>query len=273
MLIAQLTDLHIRPVGMAADRVSETNMLTDRAFRAVMALDPRPDVVLITGDLTECGRADEYAVFKKLVAHHMRVPVFFIPGNHDRRDVLIEQVPETRHNEGFVQFAVDDFPVRFVMLDTVVPGAGHGELCTRRLDWLDRTLSERPDRPTLIGMHHPPFTTGIAHMDRIDLQNRSAFHEILARHRQVSLILCGHVHRPIIATVGSALVCCGPSVAHQVELNLHPEGPSQFRLEPPAYLLHRFSRESGFVTHMAYVESFPGPFPFLTEPDYPGKPS
>lgn len=272
MLIAQLTDLHVRRPGVAADRVSETNMLTDRAFRAVMALDPRPGVVLITGDLTECGRPDEYAVVKQLLRRHMRVPAFFIPGNHDRRENLIEHLPGARHNDGFVQYAIDDYPVRIVMLDTVVPGAGHGEMCARRLSWLERTLREQPDRPTLIGMHHPPFTTGIAHMDRIDLQDRRGFQEALARHSQVRLIICGHVHRPITATLGAAVVCCGPSVAHQVELDLHPEAPGQFRMEPPAYLLHQFTPGTGFVTHMAYVENYPGPYPFLTEPDYPGKP-
>ena len=49
MLICQLTDLHVRPVGMPANRVSETNMFTERAFRAVARLNPRPDAVLITG--------------------------------------------------------------------------------------------------------------------------------------------------------------------------------------------------------------------------------
>ncbi len=273
MLIAQLTDLHVRPFGMAANRVVETNMFTERAFRAVMALDPLPDVVLITGDLTECGRPDEYAVLQRLLARHIRVPVFFIPGNHDRRDVLIEQLPGARHHDGFVQFAIEDFPVRILMLDTVVPGAGHGELCSRRLGWLDRTLGEQPNRPTLIGMHHAPITTGIAHMDRIDLRDRRSFLEVIARHNQVRLILCGHLHRPITALVGSAVVCVAPSVAQQVELDLHPEAPSQFRLEPPAYLLHQFSPEAGFVTHMAYVETYPGPFPFLNEPEYPGKPA
>ena len=60
MLICQLTDLHVRPSGMACSRVSETNMMTERALRVVAAFRPAPDVVLITGDLTECGRNDEY---------------------------------------------------------------------------------------------------------------------------------------------------------------------------------------------------------------------
>src|SRR5436305_13224392 len=60
MLICQLTDLHVRPLGVPCNRVSETNMLTERACRVVARFSPRPDVVLITGDLTECGLPAEY---------------------------------------------------------------------------------------------------------------------------------------------------------------------------------------------------------------------
>jgi 3',5'-cyclic-AMP phosphodiesterase len=61
MLIAQLTDLHVRPRGKPANRVVETNMFTERAFRALAAFAPRPEVVLLTGDLTERGLDEEYA--------------------------------------------------------------------------------------------------------------------------------------------------------------------------------------------------------------------
>ena len=88
MLICQLTDLHVRPVGQPANRVSETNMFTERAFRAVSRLKPRPDVVVITGDLTECGLDAEYANVDQLLHWLQPIPVFVIPGNHDRRDNL-----------------------------------------------------------------------------------------------------------------------------------------------------------------------------------------
>ena len=55
MLLAHLTDLHVRPVGLPAYRTAETNMLTERAIEAVLALDPRPDCVVISGDLTDNG--------------------------------------------------------------------------------------------------------------------------------------------------------------------------------------------------------------------------
>ena len=263
MLIAQLTDLHVRPVGQAANRVVETNMLTERAFRAVMTRPPLPDVVLLTGDLTDQGLAEEYAVLAELITRTLPLPVFAIPGNHDNREVMLAQLPGARQEDGFAQYAIDLYPVRLVMLDTLVPGEAHGALCARRLEWLDRTLAAVQDKPTLIAMHHPPFLCGIAHMDRLALRERAAFAEVLARHGQVRRIVCGHNHRPVTARVGDAIASIAPSVAHQVELDLRPNAPPAIMLEPPAYQLHHYSAEHGFVTHTAFVERYPGPFPFL----------
>jgi 3',5'-cyclic AMP phosphodiesterase CpdA len=272
MNIVQLTDLHLRPLGQAANRVSESNALTERAFRAVAALDPRPDAVIITGDLTECGLDAEYDVLAGLLSRTLSMPVFVIPGNHDRREVLLRHFPEVKQVDGFVQYAVDEFPVRIVMLDTVVPGAGHGALSAQQLAWLDTTLAAVPNKPTLIGMHHPPFLCGIEHMDTIALQDREAFAAVIAKHPQVSRIVCGHHHRPIFVPMGHAVASIAPSVAHQVELELRPGMPGLFVMEPPAYHLHRWTPETGIVTHMGYVDTYPGPYPFLTDPDYPGKP-
>jgi 3',5'-cyclic AMP phosphodiesterase CpdA len=274
MLICQLTDLHVRPVGQASNRVSETNSFTERAFQTVAALDPLPDVVILSGDLTECGLPAEYANLAALIARYLTMPVYVIPGNHDRRENLraaLGHLPGVTVDPRYVQYAVDEHPVRLVLLDTVVPGFGHGELRADQLAWLDRTLAAAPDKPTMIAMHHPPFTCGIGHMDRINLHNAPAFAEVIAGHRQVERVICGHHHRPILARIGHAIASVCPSVAHQVEMSLHPQAAACFVLEPPAFHLHSWSPADGIVTHTAYVERFPGPFPFITDPDYPGK--
>lgn len=271
-LIAQLTDLHVRPLGVPACRVVETNALTERALRAVAALRPRPDAVVITGDLTDCGLDAEYGLLAGMLARHLPdIPVYAVPGNHDRRERMIAGLPGTRHEDGFVQYAVEDLPVRLVMLDTVVPGAGHGELCRARLDWLERTLAAEPGKPTVIGMHHPPFVCGIAHVDRINLRDAWDFADLVAAHRQVERILCGHHHRPVVARVAHAIASIAPSVAHQVELDLHPDSPGAFVLEPPAYQLHHWSAQHGIVSHTVLVDGYPGPYPFIADPDYPGR--
>ena len=274
MLICQLTDLHACAVGMSSNRVSETNMLTTRAFRAVAGMRPMPDVVVITGDLTESGMPAEYANLAALIRQYLPMPVYVIPGNHDRRNNFREALgflPGVASDPVYVQYAIEDYPVRLVMLDTVVSGFGHGELRGDQLEWLDRTLAAVPDKPTMIGMHHPPFGCGIVHMDRINLRNAEAFTAVIARHPQVQRIVCGHHHRPIFAQVAQAIGSISPSVAHQVELSFDPADKGAFNFEPPAFHLHRWSAVDGIVTHTAYVDTFPGPFPFVAAPDYPGR--
>ncbi len=274
MLICQLTDLHVRPVGQPANRVSETNMFTERAFRAVSRLKPRPDVVVITGDLTECGLDAEYANVDQLLHWLQPIPVFVIPGNHDRRGNFRERLkhlPGVVADPRYIQYAVDDYPVRLIMLDTLVPGAGHGELHAEQLEFLDRTLAAAPGKPTVIGMHHPPFVCGIVHLDRINLRNAREFAAIVARHRQVDRIICGHHHRPVVGRVAHAIASIAPSVAHQVELSLDSPDGGAFVFEPPAFQLHRWTAADGIASHTVYVEDYPGPYPFLTDPDYPGK--
>ena len=66
-LIAQITDLHLRPRGLACYRVSDTNMFADRAIRSLQAFNPKPDALVVTGDLTDRSDPREYAVGRELL--------------------------------------------------------------------------------------------------------------------------------------------------------------------------------------------------------------
>jgi 3',5'-cyclic AMP phosphodiesterase CpdA len=265
MLIAQLSDLHIKPAGTLAYGVVETNPLVERAFKAVMALDPRPDAIVLSGDLTDGGFDEEYDILAEMIRRHLPMPVYVIPGNHDRREGMkarLGHLPGVRSDPQFIQYAVDDLPVRLVMLDSIVPFKGHGDLCADRLAFLDRTLAAEPRKPTLVVLHHPPIQCSIAHMDEVRLFAAAALEAVIQRHPQVERVLCGHAHRPIIARFGGTVVQVAPSVVHQVCLDLRPDGPANFNMEPPAFLLHKWDAERGLVSHQAYVETFPGPYPF-----------
>jgi Icc protein len=274
MLIAQITDLHVRPRGLPANRVVETNMMTERAIDAVIALRPRPDVVLITGDLTDCGLVEEYEQLK-IILRRLDIPFFVIPGNHDRRENLRRVLAGYRgvtENREFVQFVVDDYPVRLIGLDTLVPGKGEGALCARRLAFLERALAREREKPTVIFMHHPPFDCGILHMDRIRLlEGAERLAEIVRPYRNVERILCGHHHRAIETRFAGTICSISPGIAHQVMFDITEDHTGALVLEPPAYQLHRYRPETGIVSHTVYVERYPGPFPFLLGADYPGK--
>lgn len=270
MIIAQITDLHLRPAGKPAYRVSETNALAGRAIEALRALDPRPDLVVISGDLADCGLPEEYAELRRLLSR-LPIPCALIPGNHDRREALLAAFPEAADGDGFIGFTRDLGALRIIGLDTVVPGASHGALCDTRLDALEAALAARPQAPTLIFMHHPPFACGIRHMDRIALcDGRERLARIVAANPQVARICCGHHHRPVQALFAGTLAQIAPSVAHQVRFDLGEESPALFTMEPPAFLVHALV-EGQIVSHQVYVEHYEGPYPFVLDADYPGK--
>jgi 3',5'-cyclic-AMP phosphodiesterase len=265
MLIAQISDTHIKLPGRLAYQRVDTAAMLAACVTAIEALDPRPDLIVLTGDLVDFGSPEEYAFLGKLLAP-LQVPLVAIPGNHDEREAMRAAFAAGGYlpSTGFLQFAIDDYPLRIVGLDTLVPGRGGGRLCPERLAWLDETLKQRQHVPTLLLMHHPPFLTGIRHMDDVGLAGKEELAAILARHAQVQVLLCGHLHRPIYGQVGGrpALTC--PSPAHQVALDLRPEAPSRFRMEPPAFMLHRW-HDGVLVSHVALVETYAGPFPFFDD--------
>ena len=267
MLICQISDLHIKTPGKLSYRVVDTSGMLKRCVDHILALKQKPDIVVATGDLTDFGRPDEYAHLRELLAPlaTLSIPLYLIPGNHDHRENMIAAFPDHGYLMQalpFIQYAIENLPVRILALDTVIPEKSGGELCETRLAWLKEKLEEAPERPTIIIMHHPPFKTFIGHMDDIGLKNAERLKTIVSRHPQVERILCGHLHRPIQVRWAGTLASTSPSPAHQVALDLSPDAPSQFVMEPPAYQLHQWHVESGLVSHTAFIGKFDGPYPF-----------
>ena len=269
MLLCQITDLHIKAERkLAYGRVDTAGML-ERCVAAILRLAPAPDAVLITGDLVDRGSDAEYELLAQLIAPlstQGNLPVYLVAGNHDEREALRRNFPAhsyLRQWAPFVQYAIDAHALRIVALDTVIPGQGGGLVCAERLDWLDRTLSQAPEQPTVILMHHPPFVTGIGHMDRVGLDNSDALEAVVRRHPQVERVMCGHLHRSIQARFGGTVASTCPSTAHQVALDLASPSPDNFVMEPPGYQLH-FWNGKQLVTHTAVLGDFAGPYPFRT---------
>ncbi len=157
-------------------------------------------------------------------------------------------------NGDFVQYTVEDWPLRLVALDTLVPGESGGRLCAERLAWLETRLAERPERPTFVFMHHPPFATGIASMDAMGLDGIDALAAVIRRHLQVERIACGHLHRTIVRRFAGTVACTCPATAHQIALDLPPAQRLAAVMEPPACLLHLWMGDTdGLVTHVSLI--------------------
>ena len=270
-LVAQITDMHIRPSGKKAYGVVDTEAMLRAAVSSLLAGSRQPDMVIGSGDLTDCGLIEEYELLRDILSP-LPMPVYLIPGNHDRRENLRQVFGGEGYlpmNSEFLHYTVEDQPLRLIALDTVVPGKGHGEMDAARLAWLDARLREQPDRPTFIFMHHPPFPTGLQHMDSINCRNSPAMAELVRRHPNIERVACGHHHRSIQIRWAGTIGSVAPSVAHQVVLDLMPHDDATFTMEPPGYHLHLWQPETGVITHTAFIGSFSGPHPFLLDPDYP----
>lgn len=263
-LLAQLSDLHIGTRGGLAYGVVDTAGMLSACVRDLEALERKPDAAIISGDLTDHGRAEEYALLRELLAP-LTMPLYLMPGNHDERAALCAAFPDHRYlcqSNEFIQYAIDEHPLRIVALDTVIPGASSGELCEKRIAWLDRTLAQAPAKATAVFMHHPPFKTFIERMDAHGLHDPGPLAEVIGRNRQVEAVLCGHVHRPIEVRFAGTRASTAPSPAHQVDLSFEGGAPLRFVMEPPAYKLHAYSSETGLVSHTAYIGEFAGPYRF-----------
>src|SRR5262249_41050443 len=153
MLIAHITDTHITAPGTLLLGIVDTASALGRAVAALNRLDPPPDVAVLTGDLVESGAPEEYVHLRALLAP-LRMPIFALPGNHDARDPMREAFLGDGYlpRQGFLNYAIEDYPLRIIALDTLVPGEGRGILCSDRLCWVDRILSVKRERPTLLMM-------------------------------------------------------------------------------------------------------------------------
>ncbi|OHX13372.1 phosphodiesterase [Chromobacterium sphagni] len=269
MILCQISDLHIKRDRKFAYGKVDTAGALQRCVERINALEPRPDWVVATGDLVDSGALEEYQALRPLL-DRLAMPYALLAGNHDRRDTLRQVFADHDYLHGhteFIQYALDVGEVRLIALDTLQPGSSGGMLCRARLDWLDALLAASAGRPVVLAMHHPPFQTGIAHMDAIGLDPDAAAElaRRVAAWPNVERIVCGHLHRPIQARFAGTLACTSPAPAHQVALDLRADGPSAYVLEPGGFMLHLWRPGQGLVSHQACIDPAEGPHPFFDE--------
>lgn len=265
MLIAQLSDPHLCAPGTLYQGLVDSNAMFAAAIRRVAALDPQPDLVLITGDVTEHAAAEEYGLAQRFMAE-LSQPVLAVPGNHDEREAFRAAFAAAGYlpADGPLHFATGDHgPVRMIGLDISVPGHHHGDFDAAAAEWLEATLAAEPDRPTLIMLHQPPIETDIGFIDAYRCFNGERLAAIVARYPAVERVLCGHVHRHMSVRFGGSLLQIAPSTTTAIALRLAPGAEPASFVEPPALLLHQWRANAGVITHHVPIDPGAGPLPFF----------
>jgi 3',5'-cyclic AMP phosphodiesterase CpdA len=263
MLIAQLTDLHIKKQGKLAYQKVDTLGRLRKAVDHINALQPLPDWVVITGDLADFGTPEEYNILLPEL-RRLKPTLKVIPGNHDHWVHLRSacQGLVTFDHPDYCHFSESFGDYQLIGIDTSVIGQPYGLVSDGTQHWLDDELNRSRACQVLLFMHHPPMTVGLSHMDAQKLRNDEALWTVVAKYPRVKGIITGHLHRPVYATWRGIPVWVGPSHSHSVSLDLRLDAPSSFCFEPGAIQLFKLTSD-GIVSHISYIDQHEGPFPFF----------
>jgi len=246
-LIAHISDPHIVEEPKLCYGIVDTRASLARVLARLEAMNPKPDLIALTGDLVDEPTTAAYATLRAILAR-ASTPIVVIPGNHDDRALLAQMLAEHVYlprGGAKAHFVLEeaDGP-RIIGFDAVVAGCEHAFVSDEDIAWLARVLDAGNARPTMLMMHHPPIRTGLAFMDALQPDLDSRFAEVLARHRELRLIICGHVHRAIDGVLAGARVAVAGSTAFQYQYAIDPDAPPRFALEAPTIRLHQWSDDA-----------------------------
>lgn len=247
MLIAQLTDTHVTRPERRFQLFTDAALHLRRAVAAIGALRPAVDAVIVTGDVADTGDPREYRRAREIL-DGLTAPYFVVPGNHDRLPAFREAFHDHRYLPppgAPLCYAIDDFPVRLVGLDSTLGGAHSIALDGPRLQRLEALLD--PARPTLTFFHQPPLRTGMRFLDAHRYRGVAELAALVRRHPEVVRIVCGHIHRAASWRWNGTVVSTSVSTAPTFVPELFDRKLVGFTIDPPGFALHRF-RDGAFET-------------------------
>ncbi|AHC33144.1 MULTISPECIES: 3',5'-cyclic-AMP phosphodiesterase [Pseudomonas] len=247
-LLVQLSDSHLFAEADAVLLGMNTRDSLQRVIDLVCEQQPRIDLLLATGDLSQDGTLASYQQFREMTAP-FGVPARWIPGNHDEPQVMAHAAV---HSD-LLEPVVDIGHWRITLLDSAVPGSVPGYLQDQQLQLLAQALSEAPNRHHLVCFHHHPVPIGCAWMEPIGLRNPEALFAVLDRFPQVKAVLWGHVHQEIDRERNGVRLLASPSTCIQFA-----PGSEDFNVseEAPGYRWLRLHADGRLETGVERVKNF-----------------
>ncbi len=205
-------------------QISDTHLSNDAPQRAldlehcVQKINEeliQPDLIVHTGDISHNGLHEEYLEAQRLL-NVLKAPYFVMPGNRDKRNELLNVFADDQYQippKGWVQYSIEKFSVRLLMVDTVCEHSNKGQLCDDRLEHLETMLKADPTKPVALFLHHTPFEAAEI-PDPFQFEDWSdvdKLRELLQQHKTIGGVYCGHVHRSIdgeIAGIKARAISC-----------------------------------------------------------------
>ncbi len=233
-------------------QISDSHLSRDKPARAaeleacilhINGLRPQPDVVVHTGDIAHDGLVEDYEEAQRLL-DRLSAPYFVLAGNRDDRSNLIKTFADGRHirpDMDFIQYAVEDFATRLIMIDTVSVNSNKGGLCRARLEHIQRMLTIDAARPAVLFLHHPPFIVDVGPEPRNfeDWSEAEALIAELGKHDQLRGVFSGHVHRSFETAVGAVPA----GIVSSVSSDIRWDRPNASNPDFPVFKAHYIPTE------------------------------
>jgi 3',5'-cyclic AMP phosphodiesterase CpdA len=192
MKLLQITDIHLTTLGKTIGG-RDPNANFTKALTHATQHHPDAEALIITGDLSDWGEADDYMRLKAQLAD-VAIPVHLCIGNHDDRLTFFDVFPENEGADGFAQKVVPLSIGHAILLDTWGPDSHAGHFCDMRAAWLTEQLKTL-NGPVWIFMHHNPVPIEVAPMDKIMLLDADRFAATVAPYAdKIRHIFHGHCH-------------------------------------------------------------------------------
>jgi len=245
LLLAHVSDVHLDGSAVRAERA--------RRVAAYLAALPRPvDAVLLTGDIADHGRPEEYAEARELIGA-LPGPVLTCPGNHDVRAAYRSGLLGRPAADGPVNEAHRVGGAVIAMCDSSVPGRPEGYLDDATLTWLDEVIGGAPEgAPVFVCFHHPPVALHSTYVDPIRQFGEERLAAVIGRHERVVALLCGHAHTPAATTFAGRPLLVAPGVVSTLRLPWERDDPLDYDL-PPAIAFHVLGDDGRLTTHYRVV--------------------
>jgi 3',5'-cyclic-AMP phosphodiesterase len=249
MIIAQISDTHLALDIPDTDQRIRDFELT---IADINTLDPAPNVIVHTGDIVHNGRPDEYAQAVATLAK-ARAPVYVLAGNKDNRANLHTAFYARGYlapDSDFIDYAIDDYPVKLIALDTLSSTGNKGDFCLERIKRLNRLVGTGT-KPIAFFTHHPPFEVTVGperlHFETPEMMSRLS--QALQQSGRVAAVFSGHVHRAAAGHAGAIPAMVVQCVATTLRRG---EYPPHMKTRP-VYYIHRFDPAWGFATETRIV--------------------
>ncbi len=199
---------------------------------------PKPDLVLATGDLVHDESAAGYRTLASML-QTLETPVAAIAGNHDALESLHDISGNNFHVGGSHRLGA----WCIVLLNSLVPGETHGHLQATELEFLDSALGQAHESQVLVALHHQPVPIGCTWLDRIGLSNADEFFAVLDNHQNIRAVLWGHVHQAFESQRRGVHLLATPSTcaqfrpeSHDFALDTKPPGIRWLTLYPNGHI-------------------------------------